>query len=254
MKEIMLPLFVVCIAFTGLLAQTTSKKKVFTSDIDNFWIAYDSIKTTTDSSRQLQFINNLYINKGTAGLKAFMQARDYSAVLWVKLIRAYPKFWNSVRPNTILVKTKAKEIDASIARFKQLYPELKEAKIYFTVGGLPSGGTTMSNMVLIGTEITTGNATTDVSEFPDKWLAGVFREQSQDNTIALNIHEYVHTQQSGETEKLLPMTIAEGSCDFITELVMNKPMHTVYINYGKAHEAEIKEQFKKEMFNSYYRN
>jgi hypothetical protein len=36
-----------------------------------------------------------------------------------------------------------------------LYPELREAKMYFTVGGLNSGGTTVNNMILIGTEIAT---------------------------------------------------------------------------------------------------
>ena len=170
-------------------------QKVITSDIDNFWIAYDSIQTTTDSLKQLNFIQTLYIDKGTKGLKAFMVLRNYNAKLWVALINRYPKFWNSIRPNTLTVKSYAAEIEKSIARFKELYPDLKEAKMYFTVGGLRSGGTTMNDMVLIGSEIATGNATTDVSEFTNNWLAGVFKDQQADNLVSLNIHEYVHTQQ-----------------------------------------------------------
>jgi hypothetical protein len=198
----------------GAVAQPAApSQKVFTSDIDHFWTAFDSTQTTTDSLQQLHFIQTLYIDKGTPGLMAFMQARNYSAPLWVKLIRQYPKFWRSIRPNTITVKSRAPEIEASIQRFKQLYPPLSDAKMYFTVGGLRSGGTTKDSMILIGTEIATGDPGTDVSEFKTKWLA-------------------------------------EGSADFITELVMGKPIQNNYIVYGRAHEAELKKAFVPEMFST----
>ena len=235
-------------------SSASAQQKVYTQDIDNFWIAYDSARLTSDSLKQIQILQALYVDKGTKGLKAFMEARDYSAPLWVALIRKYPKFWNSIRPNTLTVKNKATAIEQSIARFKELYPQLKDAKMYFTVGGLNSGGTTSGDMVLVGSEIATGTATTDVSEFPNKWLAGVFKEQSPENIIPLNIHEYVHTQQKGEGTTLLSAAIREGACDFITELVIGKPMRTNYINYGLAHEEELKELFKREMFTKCYAN
>ena len=227
---------------------------VFTSDIDNFWNAYDSIQTTNDSLKQIGFIQTLYIDKGTKGLKAFMDARNYSAKLWIELIRMYPKFWRSIRPNTLAVKSYATDIEKSIKKFKELYPDLKSAKMYFTVGGLRSGGTTMSDMVLIGSEIATGDASTDVSEFPNKWLEGVFKSQQADNLVALNIHEYVHTQQKGNSRNLLGQAITEGSCDFITELVIGKLLQKNYIVYGREHEVALKEQFKFEMFTKAYAN
>jgi hypothetical protein len=183
-----------------------------------------------------------------------MKARDYSGLLWVSLINRFPKFWNSIRPNTLAVKSRAGEIEKSIQKLRALYPGLKKAKMYFTIGGLRSGGTTMDDMVLIGTEIATGNASTDVSEFPDKWLAGVFKEQRTDNIVPLNIHEYIHTQQRGESQDLLGQSIREGACDFITELVMGSPLQNSYLIYGRAHEAELKEKFKEEMFTSFYGN
>lgn len=231
-----------------------SNQKVFTSDIDNFWRAYDSIQTTKDSLKQRHFIQTLYIDKGTEGLKAFMEARDYTAELWVNLINKYPKFWNSIRPNTLTVKSKAKEIESSIQKLRKLYPDLKEAKMYFTLGGLRSGGTTRDGMVLIGTEIATGNASTDVSEFPDKWLVGVFKEQRADNLVPLNIHEYVHTQQKGEAQNLLGQAIKEGACDFVTELVTGQPLQNNYLQYGRQHEKELKERFKQDMFTTAYGN
>ena len=238
----------------SFISKAQEGQKVFTADIDNFWIAYDSIQSTKDSLKQLDFIQNLYIDKGTKGLKAFMAVRSYTATLWVQLIRLYPKFWNSIRPNTLTVKSYAPEIEKSINKFKELYHDLKEAKMYFTVGGLRSGGTTMNDMVLIGSEIAMGNASTDVSEFPNKWLEGVFKNQQADNIVPLNIHEYVHTQQKGNPHNLLGQAIKEGSCDFITELVIGKLMQNNYIVYGRAHEAELKDRFKLEMFTDSYSN
>ena len=155
-----------------------------------------------------------------------MQARDYSAVKWVKLINRSPKFWASISRSTLTVKDKAQQIESSINKFKELYPELTDAKMYFTVGGLSSGGTTMGRMILIGSEIATGTSATDVSDLPEgtsKWLGSVFKDQSLDNIIPLNIHEYVHTQQRVYLNVCSALAIREGSCDFITELVIGTP-------------------------------
>ena len=252
MKRALAPILLLYIF--PFMSKAQDVQKVFTADIDNFWTAYDSIQTTKDSLKQIDFIQKLYIEKGSKGLKAFMAVRNYTATLWVQLIRLYPKFWNSIRPNTLTVKSYAPGIEISINKFKELYPDLKEAKMYFTVGGLRSGGTTMNDMVLIGAEIATGNASTDVSEFPGKWLEGVFKNQQADNIVPLNIHEYVHTQQKGDPHNLLGQAIKEGACDFITELVTGRLMQNNYIVYGREHETELKEQFKKEMFTSYSSN
>ena len=235
--------------FVKVTAQP-KEQKVFTEDIDRFWNAYDSCITTTDSLKQLYFIQPLYIDKGSEGLHAFMKARDYNAALWVSLIRNYPRFWNSVRPATNTVKPKAGEIESSIRKFKSMYPELRPAKMYFTIGGFRSGGTTMNDLVLVGTEIAAAGPSTDVSEFPAKWkwLTDVFRSQRLDNIVALNVHEYVHTQQRGEAGNLLGESIMEGACDFVTELVMGRLLENNYIVYGRAHESALKAKFKTEMF------
>jgi hypothetical protein len=238
-----------CFFFRGFAQPAQSDQRVFTSDIDRFWIAYDSAQTTTDSVQQLHYIQTLYVDKGTPGLKAFMELRDYSAPGWVGLLRQDPKFWRSIRPNTLTVKSSAAAIEASIRRFKQLYPPLTNAKMYFTVGGLHSGGTTKDSMILVGSEIATGGPQTDVSEPDAKWLAKIFQNQHPGNIVPLNIHEYVHTQQRGnEPNLLLGKCLQEGSADFITELVMDKPMRTDYIIYGLAHEPELDKEFVGDMF------
>lgn len=250
-KRILITLVLITLG-KNISAQTQSS--IHTADIDHFWTAYDAIQKTKDLSEKIAIINKQYINKGTKGLKAFMTARQYNDTLWVELIGKLPKFWNSIRANTLSIKHKTAELEKAVKKLKEIYPDLKPAEMYFTIGGLRSGGTVKDNMVLVGAEIATGNANTDVSEFTNNWLKNVFKEQSLDNIVSLNIHEYIHTQQKPNGSSLLSQAIREGSCDFIAELVIQQPLQTKYLSYGKANTSSIKELFKKEMFFNDYTN
>ncbi|RFZ94161.1 hypothetical protein D0C36_00980 [Mucilaginibacter conchicola] len=247
--NLLLFLFILCMPL-AMQAQQRNSKIVYTSDIDNFWQAYDSLATVSDTAKQVDILQKLYVDRGTPGLKAFMKARDYDARLWIKLIHQYPAFWKSIRKNTLSVKQQVVAIERSVEKFRKLYPELKPAKMYFTIGGLRSGGTTTDDMVLVGAEIATADGQTNASELSD-WLKGVFKNQQNANLVGLNVHEYVHTQQkSGDTHILLSQAIMEGAADFIAELVTGRLNKNAYMIYGREHEAELKEKFKLEMFGS----
>ncbi len=226
--------------------------KIYTSDIQNFWEAYDSINTTKSYTTQLKLINKLYINKGTKGLKLFMKGKNYTDSLYVDLIKKFPKFWNSVRKNTLRVEEKKEEIQKGVLKLQKIYPDLKPAKMYFTIGGLRSGGTVKKGNVLVGAEISTGDSLVDVSEFSNNWLKNVFASQSIDRLVEINVHEYVHTQQKGNPKFLLAKSLSEGVCDFITELSLNKQLNYNYLVNGRKNENYLKEKFKKELFFTNY--
>jgi len=52
---------------------------IVTTDINNFWSTYERIILTKDTVKYYEDINELYLNKGTPGLKALMKIRDYTA-------------------------------------------------------------------------------------------------------------------------------------------------------------------------------
>ncbi|RZK93190.1 MAG: hypothetical protein EOO98_00395 [Pedobacter sp.] len=237
-------------------AQTKPQTIVYT-DIDNFWIAFDSLQTTTDSLKQYNMLQKLYVDKGTPGLKAFMQAKGYTTEAWLDCIRSYPKYWASIRPKTLKIKAVNKELDPYIAKFKQLYPAFKPANIYFTIGAMRSGGTTQNDKVLIGAELATGDPEVDISELPantQNWLKTYFGTYPFKDVVLLNMHEFVHTQQKGRGNTLLTQTILEGTADFVAELITGKVPAMAYMPYGKQHEAQLKQQFKEEMFLDNYGN
>jgi len=232
----------------------SAQQIVFTSDVTHFWEAYDSVQTTTDSLKQLQYIKKLYMDKGTPGFQTFAKIRNCTADQYVSLIRRCPKFWTSIRPKTFSVISKQAAIEAGIQSLRRLYPELKPAKIYFTIGCLHAEGTTRDDQVLVGTELAAGDSLTDVSEAPVAFARNVFKNQDTSNIVYLNVHEYVHTQQSSDGSDLLGNCLAEGAADFMAELATGKPLHNTYILYGRAHEATLKEEFKREMFLPYIQN
>lgn len=244
---------ILCVAACQL-ANGQQAQRVFTSDITHFWIAFDSAGTTTDTLEQQRMFQQLYVDKGSEGLRAFMAARNYDAHMWASLARRYPKFWKSIRPNTISAGIYARAIEQRIEKLRRLYPDLKDARMYFTIGGLRSAGTTTSDMVLIGAEMAMATPRTDVSEFSSRWLADVFATQKADDIVQLNIHEYVHTQQRGEPKNLLAQAIMEGSCDFIAELVMERPLQSAYAVYGRKNELQLKMDFKAVMYTEAYQD
>jgi hypothetical protein len=236
---------------TVLLAQPArsqaSAGQIFTQDITHFWQAYDSVSATADTAHQRQLIQRLYLNRATPGLVAFAKARDYSARQYVRLLRRNPRFWQSVRPATLQVPASKREITKVLRRFQQLYAAYKPVEIYFTIGGLNSGGTVQGQRVLIGTEIAAATAQTDASEL-GPWLQRVF--MSHRNGLAeLVAHEVVHTQQpAGDAEitdksDLLGFCLQEGAADFIAELLLQKPYSTPYLDYGRQHEQALWQEF-----------
>ena len=223
---------------------------IFTSDIDHYWEAYDQIKKTDDNNKKYQLIHTLYIDKASDGLKSFMKKRDLTDSLFVKNIEKLPKFWSSIRNSTLQINGEQKKIEKHIRKLKKIYPELKPANIYFIIEGLTSGGTTNSDMVLIGSEILVGNPNTDTSELSSAWLKNTFKHRKYLDVVFLTVHEYVHTNQKDGYVNLLGHSIREGSCDFIAELVLGKPIKTSYIEYGKSNLSKVKEDFKAEMYSN----
>ena len=232
-------------ACPAIFGQTATDTRIYTSDIDRFWQAYDSVKKVNDTTLQKQIIQALYMDKATPGLKNFMAVRQHSAERHLKNIQRFPRFWTTVRPRTIKIEGYRQEIEEVMNNFRELYPSFKQPEVYFTIGCLNSGGTTGGGRVLIGAEITAADTSVDASEL-STWLQKVFREQG--DVVFMVAHESVHVQQRNtSTQMLLARCIKEGSADFIAELVTGKKLSSPYMIYGTANEKELWNKFQGEM-------
>ena len=229
----------------------TAKPAFITSDIDHFWAAYDQIIRTPDSVRQYDYLNRLFIAKGSPGLRALMDVRDYTPRSYLRAINQYPLFWQSVRANTRKAAGFAQEIEAGVAKLKQLYPPLKPATVYFTIGALRSGGTTQNGNVLIGSEIALADQTTVTKEFPPEMAESrrrYFATNPIRDVVLLNVHEYVHTQQKPLVQNLLSQALYEGVAEFVSVTATGQPSALPAVAFGQAHAAAVLARFEYDLF------
>jgi hypothetical protein len=243
---------ILCVLITTAASAQQSTTNFITTDINNFWTAYDKITSTKDSVTQYNYINQLFIDKGTPGLKAMMQARRYTAKSYIDAINQYPLFWNSLRSNTLKANIYAASIASNVFKLKALYPALKPSKIYFTMGAFRSGGTTLDGMVLIGCEIALADAQTVTTEFPKSldYLKVSFKNNSAQKIMFNNVHEYVHTQQKTTIGNyLLAQSVLEGVAEFMAVKATGKTSSLQALSYGKLHAERVKQAFAVQMFN-----
>lgn len=248
--------FVFVIAMTHV-SQLSAQPLIITEDIDRFWAAYDKIAASRDSATQYHLINSIFIDAGTPGLKKIMEARRYTDRSYIEAINKYPLFWASQRANTLRAPVFAAEIGQGIEKLRVVYPALRPAKIYFTIGAFRTPGTILDGDVLIGSEMALGDQRTITSEFPPEldYFKNYLATDPSKEVVFLNIHEYVHTQQNARGGyDLLSQCLYEGVAEFIPAIALGQASPTPAVAFGKANEKAVKQAFSKEMFSPWEYN
>jgi hypothetical protein len=133
-----------------------------------------------------------YLDKGSPGLKDFLRLRIKSAETLVGTIDRMPKYYASIRPQTLQVHRMEKRLRAAFKKFKSIYPEAVFPDVYFLIGVTSSGGTTAPSGLLIGTEMYGKTAKTPMVEL-SAWLRAVL--STVDNVPAIVAHESCHYNQ-----------------------------------------------------------
>ncbi|WP_091893037.1 hypothetical protein [Polaribacter sp. KT25b] len=64
-------------------------------------------------------LDSLYFQKGTEDLEGIRQARNYTPQNYINSINNYPKFWNSVRKNTLKTEVYVPELNESIEKMRK---------------------------------------------------------------------------------------------------------------------------------------
>ncbi len=248
MKKVLLFLIGLLILFSS--CQETYQQQFVSTDIDHFWEAYDSITATADTSAQQQYLQELFLDKGTEGLSALMKVRRYTPAQYLEAINAYPKFWQSIRESTTQSHLHYAEIDQHIAKLKALYPALTPSTIYFSMGVFRSNGTIQGPKVLIGSEMALSHKGVDISELPEHPKTFNSLYNPVDDIGFLVTHEYVHTQQKELTHNLLNYCIYEGIPEFIAVLVTGKKPYLSAIEYAEVNYEQVRDKFEADMYNT----
>ncbi|RXK64075.1 hypothetical protein ERT44_16765 [Stenotrophomonas sp. MA5] len=231
-------------------AALAAASPVRSDDIARFWATYDAVRAEPDAERRVALVQQHYVDPGSPGLHALMQVRNYTAREYADAMRAWPRFWNSVRPLTTNARSASATLEQDLMAFRTLYPSLRPATITYAVGVLRTGGTTLSDQVLIGAEMALGDERVDVSELPEPMRSRLrifYDSRPGANNAQNNLHEYVHTQQRETTGNLAQYAVREGVAEYIAERISGRRPALPLYDYGPLHEAEIRTRFIAEM-------
>jgi len=90
----------VLLAFSAFAQTEPPRVTIVTSDIDNFWKAYDA---STPGDREDAF-HKLYLGPASLGLRDFFEKRILSArLLALEVDKDAPKFYAAIRTNSMQV-------------------------------------------------------------------------------------------------------------------------------------------------------
>ena len=223
--------------------------KFETSDIDNFWDAYERVSADTANAHQIY--KEYYFDKGSIGLQSYYFSKIKSIESFVYVHNIRKKYYASIKENTLRAKEMKSSFQNSFSKLEDLYPQATFPPVYFVIGKLNSAGTVSSEGLLIGMDQACMGPEVNTTELNDWEKIAIGDIEKLPHVVA---HELIHFQQTASissTENdttLLRGAIIEGMADFIGELISGKVASQNLHEYGKGREQEIWNDFKKDMF------
>ena len=224
------------------------KTELVTSDIDNFWLAFDKSKPEFSPS----IFQETYIDKGSKGINNFMNYRIRNTEYFSTILKRYPKYYTSIRTSTEHIQAMKEIILVNLVEFKKIYPNAVFPPVYFVVGVLNTGGTSFRNGLIVGAEMYALTPESPIDELSD-WQRAVLKPV--DGIPSLIVHELVHFQQNNslmslvKTRNLLSASIDEGAADFIAELISGKHLNSHVHDFANPLEEELWNEFKESSIN-----
>ncbi|HEV3218738.1 MAG TPA: DUF2268 domain-containing putative Zn-dependent protease [Candidatus Acidoferrales bacterium] len=222
--------------------------RIVTSDIDRFWHAYDLASSLFTPEDRVQAYRAEYFDRGSEGLVDYFFIKIRSIEEFVSVIDKHPKFYSSIRDNTLRVSAAVPAMRVNFRKMKDLYEDSVFPDVYFVVGSLTSAGTVSNRGLLLGVEQSAGPPPSALDELNPSVRAYVTGVGSIENITAVVAHELVHFQQKTTKKKsLLRDVLIEGSADFIGELASGHQTNTAAFAFGEAHQEGIWRRFEKDM-------
>lgn len=245
MKLCLLPVALMLTIACAAQNRDPRKTEIITSDLDNFWIAFDKAKPDFNP----EAFQKLYLDKGSKGVQGFIPGRIKSAENLASRVKGRVSYYSSIKPSTDKIAGMKTDIINSLVKLKDLYPEAIFPPVYFVIGGMSSGGTSSDDGLIIGAEMYGMTAETPKGELND-WLLTVLKPVEEVPHIVA--HELIHFQQPYDGGSLLQASLKEGSADLIAELISGKHINGHVHDFANPKEKELWLEFREKMLKEDY--
>jgi hypothetical protein len=240
----MLKIFLGCLAsvlvtnVTGQINRQPDGFKLITTDVENFWQAFDIFKQDTTQNPFAEYLRN-----GTQGLQHFKEHRIRDSAHFKKIIRLEMDYLEKVRPSTVNPQVIRPRLEKYFKEFQRIYAEAEFPDIYFVIGQFNSGITTSLTEIMVGAELFSDTVVStsrgDRSTSPEKLPVYI--------TCGL---AYFNQKPAHTGYTILRQSIVNGSADFLATLALGIDKEIIlqqenYI-YGEQHEESLVKEFLKE--------
>jgi hypothetical protein len=219
-------------------AETNSQNRdplaaeIITSDLDNFWAAYQHAGPNVNP----KVLEDEYLKIGSKGVRGFTPGRIKNAENLANVIKSHYRYYSFIKPSTDSIAGMKEKIRTSLVKLKEIFPDAVFPPIYFVIGAMNSGGTTSRHGLIIGAEMYAMTPQTPKEEL-GKWHMSVLKPVR--NVPEIVAHELIHFQQRNLGSSLLAACIKEGSADFIGELISGSHINQHVHDYANAREKEL---------------
>ena len=225
------------------------------SQVDNFKITLRKLKDANTKQDSINVINQYYINGSNKYIRRFLESKKITAITIYDNLKAFPKFYESLRNTSINIKYLTDTLNKINSIFQDYFENFKKPNIYIVVGNLSVGGTIKGNDVFICIEMVSDNGINDRSELPP-YLQKITNKA---NLITYICHETVHTLQTGfplsdvwgmirhKKNSLVSACIVEGSADYVIYHLFGMNLNENLRQYVNDNKTELWKKFRNDI-------
>lgn len=228
-----------------------TKAQLITTDIHNFWKAYDAAQK--DTARMQAIFQEQYFDKASPGFEDYIATKIGSIEKFVANQKSKPLFYAAIRKNTLSIDKMKDSISNLFLKFKKLYAAAIFPDIYFVIGRFNSAGTVSDNGLLLGVDQISKSDDIPLQEL-NLWESKGIRKVKELPVIIA--HELIHSQQNSmrQDTTLISYAIQEGMADFFAELLTGVNPSQRQYDFAKDKKKKVWNDFAAEMYLNRYNN
>lgn len=236
MRHLIMPLLLFALTawlpiHAGETPAENHQPEVRIDDVQRFYQLYDR----THGKPTVEQLQSAYLDKGSTGLRQFVQSRIGNAGKLAAAMAKSPRVYSAAKECAKTLPAVRQRLSDVLPRLATLYPPATFPPVTVVIGRNNTGGTTTASGVIIGLEtICRAN-----------WM-------NPDITVRLVhliAHEYIHVQQPAAQAdpppgaSLLFQSLVEGGAEFVGELISGQVANVQLQRWTRGHECGIERRF-----------
>ncbi len=223
-------IFTLCLAFFPI-ASLATEPVIDTEDVSLFYDVYDA----ADGRPSAEQLQREYLDRGTAGLQVFAEARNITGERIAETLDRDPGIYANARDCLEILPNGRERLIDALQSLGDWYPEARFPPVTVAIGR--------------GRPVAIGSAATGIQVGLEALCATDFLHPDvEDRFVFVTAHEFIHVQQELAFADLaeptvLQVSLIEGAAEFIAELIAGEVAYATLVQHVEGREQETEKAF-----------